>query len=247
MYFITIRKNSAMKHISSRLLTYALCLLAMSLLMACEEDTELPACPPLDESSLSREQQVFLDIVFGNEFGSDVERLRKWRRDISIYVPEPPEPFLQNELESVITEINRLSETVMLQQVSREADANMIVFFGDGATYVSEYEDQAAGLTGSNLGLFSIDWNRQTYEISRATVWVDVVNESDPDCLRHILREELTQALGLTNDTDAYPESIFYSEFTCLPAYTELDEQYIRDFLSADLRVGMCRGEVVVN
>jgi len=213
--------------------------------MSCQEDLELPACPPFDETTLSQEQQVFVDIVFGNEFGNDVDRLRKWRRDISIYVPELPAPFLQNELDSIIREINGLSETIMLQQVQREADANMIVFFGDGATYVREYEEQAAGLTESNRGLFSIDWNRQTYEISRATVWVDTVNETDPDCLRHILREELTQALGLANDTDEYPESIFYSVYTCTPAYSELDKTYLVDFLSPSLRAGMCEAEVI--
>ena len=44
---------------------------------------------------------------------------------------------------------------------------------------------------------------------------------------KHLLREELTQSLGLRNDSYTYPESIFYSNWTNTTEYTELDKSLI--------------------
>ena len=45
---------------------------------------------------------------------------------------------------------------------------------------------------------------------------------------RHLLREELTQSLGLAKDSFKYPNSIFQSSWTQTLNYMEIDKDMIR-------------------
>jgi hypothetical protein len=58
-------------------------------------------------------------------------------------------------------------------------------------------------------------------------MYVDVVRTTDEEAQKHLLREELTQSLGLTNDSWKYPESIFYQGWTTTTTYTEMDKRLI--------------------
>ncbi len=221
------------------------CLIFAMLLYSCQKDTPGPElCEPVALQQLNEEQQVFLDICFGNEFGEPYERIRKWGEDIRIFVPEPM-PELEEELNNIVAEINQLSETTQLSIVQDKDAANLIAFFGRKIVYALQYEPSAMDLIDTNNGLFSVRWNTGTYLISGGSICVDTERETNLDCLKHLLREELTQALGMMNDTDAYEESIFYSTYTCGIQYSELDKQYIRDFMSEKVRAGMCPQEVV--
>jgi hypothetical protein len=59
-------------------------------------------------------------------------------------------------------------------------------------------------------------------------MYVDIKRTKRDDAQKHLLREELTQALGLSNDSYDYPESIFYQGWTETTEYTELDKDVIR-------------------
>ena len=44
---------------------------------------------------------------------------------------------------------------------------------------------------------------------------------------KHILREELTQSLGLFNDSEKYENSIFYDGYSTVTEYSEIDKELI--------------------
>jgi hypothetical protein len=213
-------------------------------MLSCQKDDPgLGICDDLT-TALTKEQQVFLDISFGSEFGKPSERIRKWTNDIRIFVPEPI-PELEAELNNIISEINQLSETIQLSIVQTPDSSNLLVFFGRAIVYALQYEPSAIDLIDSNNGLFSVNWNPKTFEIFKGSVCVDIQKEQNLDCQKHLLREELTQALGMMNDSGVYEESIFYSAYTCSPSYSELDRQFIQNFLSGRIEKGMCPKEVV--
>jgi hypothetical protein len=64
--------------------------------------------------------------------------------------------------------------------------------------------------------------------LTRGTMYVDIEKITKVDAKKHILREELTQSLGLPNDSYDYPESIFYQGWTETTEYTELDKELIQ-------------------
>ncbi len=98
------------------------------------------------------------------------------------------------------------------------------------ATYVSGY-------VPGNIGFFCLHWNG-TGACTRATVLIacDVTNQAERV---HAIREELTQAMGLMEDSWTYPDSMFYQGWTPGVQYAEIDKTLIRMLYRTDIRPNM--------
>ena len=59
-------------------------------------------------------------------------------------------------------------------------------------------------------------------------MYVDLERTGDNfEAQKHLLREELTQSLGLFNDSWKYPESIFYQGWSTVTEYSDMDKRLI--------------------
>lgn len=195
-----------------------------------------------EEEMLTQQERAFLEITFGNEFGSGRQNIVKWRQDMKIYVPNRSYQHLMDELEIIVQELNELNQSTQIEIVEDESLSNFTVFFGSGEAYV-ELEPNASSYVGSNWGLFWIYWTGG-FEINRGSLYVDVFRTTDQECQKHLLREELTQSLGMMNDIDTDAESIFYQQWTCGPRFSALDKFVIELFLSDEIRNGQSRSSV---
>jgi hypothetical protein len=215
------------------------------ILASCQEDEVEPLCADLpDDFELSETQALFLDLVFDQEFGQSAERLRKWNKPIRIFVEgNAPEEVL-SEVDQVIGELNNLSSHIPVTKVYNLEEANLRFFLGEKEDYVALVEPGAAGIAEGNNGFATIAWN-DDYEISRASACVDVINITDMNLLKHVIREEMAQTLGLINDTELDEESIFYQFSSTSKNYTEADETMISRMLGNELSAGMCKAEVL--
>ncbi|GMQ23731.1 hypothetical protein Aoki45_04130 [Algoriphagus sp. oki45] len=220
--------------------------LLLGLMVSCieEETPNETLCTDFDESILNSDQIDFYQIVFGSEFSNSVDRVRKWDSEVRIFVPAGAQDSWKSELAQVVGEINSLSESVFLRITEDEESANLIFFFGSGEDYVRLYNSQAVNLIDTNRGLFSIQFQLTDFQIIGATCWVDGEAMLSDSCRQHLIREELTQALGMVNDIDTDDQSIFLQRFTCTPFYSKRDEDFIRFFLSEKIKPGLCKSQV---
>lgn len=219
---------------------YVLFLIAALLSTSCKREPVEPACPDLPESFVpSQTQALFLDLTFDQEFGQASERLRKWDGPISVSIEGDPPAAVRQEVRRVMAELAALSTAIVIDTVATVGAANLRLFLGKMEDYVALVEPAAAGLAEGNSGFATIAWD-DTDEITRASACVDIVNFPDPLLHRHVLREELAQALGLINDTELEEESIFHQFIDTRTAYSALDSLMIRYMLGDDLRPGMC-------
>ena len=78
-------------------------------------------------------------------------------------------------------------------------------------------------------------------KIEEAAVWVND-NLDSMKCKKHLLREELTQSLGMTNDFDDEmledDEKFYNQKYHCDPSYNSLDKRIIKTFLSPKIKAG---------
>ena len=182
-------------------------------------------------------------IALKSEFGSSGDqRVKKWVEPIRIFMMGEDIPFLEKELDRVIAELNELMEPVRMYRVSAEDSANFKVFLGDGPGYV-EVEPNVADYVGSNWGFTWIYWNGNK-EIYKGSMYVDVVRNKEKNALKHILREELTQAMGLLNDSYIYDNSIFYQGWTSTIDYAEIDRKVIRLLYHQSINANMTADQV---
>jgi hypothetical protein len=86
---------------------------------------------------------------------------------------------------------------------------------------------RSAKYLDGNYGLFEYHLSDNN-EIDYSLVFVDVVRTSSEEGIKHLLREELTQSLGLGNDSFRFPESIFYQGWTNTTSYAEIDKKIIQ-------------------
>ncbi len=198
---------------------------------------------PVENFRLSEAQQYYLEIALGTEFGNSTDRIKKWGADLRIFVSHEGEDELIEEFGKIIEDINSMSQSIKLFQVDRLALANAVVFLSDAATYAA-YEPSAASIVESNWGAFWLMWNSGCM-IDRGSMYVDITRVQELDCRKHLLREELTQMLGLMNDADSYDDSIFYQPWTCGPAYSDIDRELIEIHLDRRIEAGMTSSDVV--
>lgn len=186
----------------------------------------------------------FKDVALGFEFGNVSRITRKWNSEVNISIGGEPSDELINELEKIKTEINELAtDGFKINIVNNSSQSNYYIFFGSGSDYAQLYPDQA-NLVDSNWGLFSVFFNNQNQLIS-GQMYVDI-NRANLAEQKHLLREELTQSLGLARDSQKYPESIFQSAWTTTTEYTSMDSDLIRLLYHPDMSIGLTEDQVDV-
>lgn len=193
--------------------------------------------PLVSQGGYTQDQiDYFLEIAMGSEFGRASPVVRKWTRDVRIEVIGSPTNEDRTTLNRVIEDINAILGRTKLRIDAQRPDVEIyFVPESDFTIYEPNYRP-------TNFGYFWIWWNGSS-EIVRARIMIstDRITQEERS---HLIREELTQILGLMRDSWAYRESIFYQGWTATTAYAEIDEVNIEILYRSDILPGMTRRQV---
>jgi hypothetical protein len=190
-----------------------------------------------DSTYSLREIEYFLEIALGAEYGTS-EIVKRWKDTIAYQMKGTPTTRDRIEVKSVMRELTELTgKRVKFTQVT--SDPDMTIWFvpvKDMSKYEPEYVE-------GNWGFFYLWWNGNK-EIYRANVLIGS-DEPNQTQRNHLIREEVTQSLGLINDSWKYEESIFYQGWTEVQEYAEIDEKLIYMLYSDEIKPGMTRKEAM--
>lgn len=184
----------------------------------------------------------FKDVALGVEFGAGAGSIRKWTSDIRYVIVGDAGSEILDEVNRIAAELNALI-SVELVEVFSEDEANFIVFFGSGEEYANNYESNATNLIAGNIGLFWNYWNGN-FEMVSGSMYVATPRIDDAQLLKHIIREELTQAVGVFNDSFSYEDSIFYQGFSNTTEYAPIDIEVLELLYSPNILPGMNEDDV---
>ena len=106
----------------------------------------------------------------------------------------------------------------------------------------SHFSDIEPAYVPKNLGFFRV-WFDGEGVIQRGKVLIATDSTTQPE-RTHMIREELTQSLGLFKDSWEHSDSIFYEGWTTTDKYGPLDEATIRLLYQPQLVPGMDRNQV---
>ncbi len=214
----------------SRILRF--CLLVLLFWSCSDDDPEIG----LNEHD-HRVIEYFGEVALGFEFGGATQVTRKWAGDMKIFVGGEQKPLLLNELQGIVSEINALAtDGFSISMVTDSLDMNYYIYFGAGADYASIYPSQS-GLVAGNWGLFSVYWDAAE-QIYKGNMYVDTERANDLE-ERHLLREELTQSLGLAKDSERYDDSIFQTDWTTTTSFSDIDKDLIRLLYHPQMEPGL--------
>lgn len=215
-----------MKHLLKLFPVFSL----LILLGSCSSDDEDVRPVNSDFDGLSRHEidvvTYFREIALGFEFGDASRITRKWNQPMRIFVGGEPTQAHLTELNSIISELNGLAtDDFEMTLVEDTLQSNYYLFVGPYQEYQRMFPDLSE-LIVSNWGLFSVWWDGNQ-NLNRGQMYVDT-ERPDAQAQLHLLREELTQSLGLARDSGRYPDSIFQQEWTTVTRYTTIDRDLIK-------------------
>ena len=218
------------------------CILAC--FISCSKNNEYN---PHNETHLSHQDSVisyFKEVALGYEFGNASEVTRKWRMDMMVFVAGEKDTFMLTELDKIIAEINLLAtDGFKIRLTTDSINSNFYLFLGADSVY-SKLFPQDSVLVKTNYGLFSTYFNSNN-EIINGHMYVDMVRNTDQAAEKHLLREELTQSLGLAKDSYRYPESIFQQNWTTVTSYAPIDKELIKALYNPKMLTGLDSNTVV--
>jgi hypothetical protein len=102
----------------------------------------------------------------------------------------------------------------------------------------SEFSKYIPDVVDGHIGFFCLHWNT-VGACTRATVLI--ASDGNQAERVHAIREEITQALGLMQDSWTYPDSMFYQGWTPGVHFAEIDKTLIQMLYRTDIRPGMTR------
>jgi DUF2927 family protein/fibronectin type III domain protein len=194
-------------------------------------------CVEIQGGYTDTELSYFEDIAFGSEFGSTRDYVVKWTRSrlrVSVIGDSSLDLMALTE---VLDEITNITGILEFEYSSTNPDIE--VFFAPLSmlpAYIPEYVE-------GNWGFFYINWD-STGQITHAKIAVatDVTSHQER---QHLIREEVTQSLGLINDAWLYADSIFYQGWTATTAYAPIDRALIEMLYRNEVRPGMSQTQTL--
>lgn len=188
---------------------------------------------PADPNRYSEaELAYFGEIAFGFEFGDASPVVRKWQTDVRVAVHGDPTAEDREALATVMRELTAaIGGPVRVADAGAEP-ANADVYYVPRARFTAVYSQAVP----NNDGEFWVSWDG-TDHLTHALVLIGT--DVEARFRRHLIREELTQSMGLAQDSPRYPDSMFYSGYTDTPAYSAMDRALIEMLYRDEVQAGM--------
>lgn len=212
--------------------------------------TRRTPAPPTPATYSAEAIDDFFAVAFGGEFADypDAHYLRRWVGPIRLQVFGKPTAADRQTLDRIVGELNQL-----LRQSQGEATPIQIQILADGSPdgqanakmyFVprSEFRRVEPNYVEGNMGFFYVWWNSRL-EMERSRILISTTGV-DQTARSHLIREELTQSLGLMNDSWRDPESTFYQGWTLTQDFTDRDREAIRLLYDPRFHPGMSQEAV---
>lgn len=182
------------------------------------------------------EVSYFLEVGLGSEYNGRDRTVKKWQGEIRVGVFGSPTVADLEAIATVVAELNELTQGIHL--VKDRSHPNRKVYL----VPPEQFRDYLPDAIPGNYGFFWAWW--EDHQIHRAIVLISTVEITQTE-RNHLIREEITQSLGLMRDSWRYQDSIFYEGWTDTTEYTQLDRAVISLLYEPEILPGMSEAEVL--
>ena len=190
------------------------------------------------EYKMDAETKAFYEEVTGlsefTEKGGEKFFQRKWNGVIPFAIWSVGNNIvdLKKEIARLLPELNIYMETAQFVPAKSAEDVKFWIILGDEEVFL-KLRPVAEPYLADNYGLFWCNWDKNSVMTS-CTTYVDTERAEDPALQKHLLREEITQALGLMNDSPQFSDSMFYSRFSLTSQFSYRDVWSIYELYRSD-------------
>ena len=192
-----------------------------------------------NSNNFSQEEiDYFTEIALGAEFGDEVPVIKKWTDDLRIKIEGKPTEADLLIIANIIDDLNELISGIKIKLVDKK-ETLTITFAPE-----SDFTTIDPNYVPINYGFFWALWHDDNFVIYNASILVSSADITQKE-RSHLIREELTQSLGLMNDSDKYSDSVFYQEWTDATEFTVMDRAVIKLLYYKKIKPGMSKDQVL--
>lgn len=197
-------------------------------------------CSDLKDVRVYSENEIeyFTEIALGAEFGDAVPVIKKWSNDIRIKINGEPTTDDLQTIDDIANDLNDLISGIKVKVVNN--NENVSINFSPE----SDFASIDSNYVPTNYGFFWALWHDDNYVIYNASILISSAEITQSE-RSHLIREELTQSLGLMNDSNKYEDSIFYQEWTNIDNYSDADKAVIALLYNKKILPGMTKVAVL--
>lgn len=178
----------------------------------------------------------FKAISFGSEYGNNSNQvIRRWNSDIRIKlngnITSADVAFINNAIEA----LNELTGEKITITLTSGHNANLNLHIVDKSEFANIISSVQPNVDGYVQVL------SRSNNIFKGTILIS--NNLSPTRRKHVILEELTQSLGLLNDSMLYDDSIFYQNYSRVTDYSIEDRAIISLLYTDAIRPGLTEQE----
>ena len=167
-------------------------------------------------------KDYFKEICLESESGKVYSSTLKWDRDVKIFVHGYCPQYMMTELNDIVSDLNGIIDPINIKIVSNKSEANHYLYLGSAKGFDQAYPIIKEYNLENASGYFEM-------HKTKGYCFVDMIKTgNDTQTQKSILREEITQSLGLCNDSWKYPNSIFYQGSSTNTEFSDLDKEIIQ-------------------
>lgn len=191
----------------------------------------------------------FNEICLGYEYGNGQKVIRKWKEPLRLFIVKDSGYNEQVKfIDNTISNINKLVDNsfyIAITEDSINANGHLFLCSQDQLKLYSMPNKSLFGNLEENIFGYVNVKTDMDYYITKASIFI---NTTKPlKFQKSTIIEEITQSLGLGNDTDIYLDSMFYQykplQNWATLKYSEFDEKIIQLLYSEEIKVGLNRLE----
>jgi hypothetical protein len=199
-----------------------------------------PATPSGPAVYTQQQLDYFRDIAFEPpEYGNSSSLIYRWDGDLRINITGEPEYSDIDAVLSAMEELKGLTGNISLSL--SDSDANVIVYVGNEGPILDYLEINDTSY--SHGGFFF--WTRNDSFIVNRSVIAISSDYFSATVRANNLRYGLIYVLGLHGLSTLYTDSIFYTHYSAVDHYSDLDRALVRMLYDDRVKTGMSEGEAL--
>lgn len=188
--------------------------------------------------------EYFKEIALNTEYDDNPERVIKWKQPISLFVHKEKDCIEQFvTLKETIAKLNNLVSDGFSINLTDDINRSNAVLYLTKKEKVKQlapkfYELLADGMLGDYTGMTYVEFKLSNYVITKALIFIN--EEASIEEQKSAIVEEITQSIGLLNDSDKHSDSVFYESVDGIENidYSEMDKDLIRFLYSENMIPG---------
>ncbi len=193
--------------------------------------TPEPPLPKLDPT-MQKALDYFMEVALKSEYhGADSKGIvKRWEQPIYIQVMGKTTKQDRACIDKFLKALGNIQGLPPVCMV--EKDGNNKLYF----VTLDKLDDVCPGYVKGNWAYTSINWTDYKIDSAISGIAYDKTNQKQRN---HLIIERIADSLGLLNDCNRYPDSIFYDKWTETQKLAERDWLVIRMLYSPVIKAGM--------